>query len=79
MKTNRFILALIILLAPTAGATAQVVRPAPTPSAPATTSVSPFPFDGDGNLLSDDLLPQTEDPTLGHQGVLVETLDGQIV
>jgi len=79
LKTNRFILALIILLAPTAGATAQVVRPAPTPSAPATTSVSPFPFDGDGNLLSDDLLPQTEDPTLGHQGVLVETLDGQIV
>jgi D-alanyl-D-alanine carboxypeptidase/D-alanyl-D-alanine-endopeptidase (penicillin-binding protein 4) len=79
LKTFRFILVLIILLAPTAGASAQVALPAPTPSAPATTRVSPIPFDGGANLSSDDLLPQVEDPTIGHQGVMVETLDGQIV
>jgi len=76
---NRFILVLIFLLAPTAGASAQAVRPAPTPSAPVPTSVSPLPSDGGPNLLSEDLLPQVEDPTIGHQGVLVETPDGLIV
>lgn len=79
MKTSRFILALIILLAPIAGASAQVAHPAATPSVPVPTSVSPFPSEGDATLLSDDLLPQIEDPTIGHQGVLVETLEGQTV
>jgi D-alanyl-D-alanine carboxypeptidase/D-alanyl-D-alanine-endopeptidase (penicillin-binding protein 4) len=79
LKTNRFILALIILLAPLASVRAQVALPAPTTPAPAPTNASPFPSDGVGKLPSDDLLPQTEDPTLGHQGVLVETLEGQVV
>ena len=79
MKTNRFILALVILLAPLASVRAQVVLPVPTTPVPSTTSVSPFPSDGEAKLPSDDLLPQIEDPTLGHQGVLVETLDGRIV
>lgn len=75
MKTTRFILALIILFAPAARAYAQA---APTSQAPPTTSVSPIPG-GDATLLSEEQLPQVVDPTLGHQGVLVETLDGKIV
>ena len=62
-----------------AGARAQVAPAKPTPTpAPAQTSVSPLPADGDA-LPSEDLLPQIEDPTRGHQGVLVETLDGKLV
>ncbi|MBC7929173.1 MAG: D-alanyl-D-alanine carboxypeptidase [Rubrivivax sp.] len=79
MNTSRFILALIMLLAPSAGVSAQVAHPAPTPSLPAPARVSPFPSEGDATLLSDDLLPRIEDPTIGHQGVLVETLEGLTV
>jgi D-alanyl-D-alanine carboxypeptidase/D-alanyl-D-alanine-endopeptidase (penicillin-binding protein 4) len=82
LRTLRFILALVILLAPSVGARAQVsvavppnaAPPQPAPAMP--TSVSPLPSSaGD----AEDVLPQTEDPTLGHQGVLVETLDGNVV
>ncbi len=82
MRTLRFILALVILLAPSVGARAQVsvgVPPAPAPPQPTPampTSVSPLTTPVSG---AEDVLPQTEDPTLGHQGVLVETLDGAVV
>jgi D-alanyl-D-alanine carboxypeptidase/D-alanyl-D-alanine-endopeptidase (penicillin-binding protein 4) len=82
LKTSRFILALVILLAPCAGVRAQVERDAPPP-VPAPTSVSPLPAtaaQGDANTAVEDVLPQTpEQPAFSHQGVLVEKLDGELV
>jgi len=85
LKSYRFILALVILLAPPAPARAQDAQQrtpatsAPTivvPQTPAT--VAP----GDlGAAAGEDVLPKAEEQAalLNHQGVLVETLDGKIV
>ena len=86
LKNLRFILALIILLAPSVGVRAQVsvavppaaATPQPTPAQPV--SVSPLPTSASDTAVAEDVLPQAEElPTLGHQGVLVETLDGNVV
>jgi D-alanyl-D-alanine carboxypeptidase/D-alanyl-D-alanine-endopeptidase (penicillin-binding protein 4) len=83
LKSLRFILALVILLAPASAARAQVsvaappatATPQPTPAMPA--SVSPLPTSASD---AEDVLPRDEEqPALGHQGALVETLDGNIV
>lgn len=87
MKTLRSILALVILLAPASAARAQVFVGAPpnagptprhTPAQP--TSVSPLPPSASDSAPAEDVLPQTdEQPTVSHQGVLVETLEGVVV
>jgi D-alanyl-D-alanine carboxypeptidase/D-alanyl-D-alanine-endopeptidase (penicillin-binding protein 4) len=87
LKTLRFILALVVVLAPYAGARAQVsvvqppasaATPRPTPAPPA--SVSPLPPSAGEGAPGDDVLPQTEEqPAFSHQGVLVETLEGGVV
>jgi serine-type D-Ala-D-Ala carboxypeptidase/endopeptidase (penicillin-binding protein 4) len=78
LKSIRFILALAVLLAPVASARAQVSVPAPV--APPT-SVSPLPPAVREDASAEDVPPQAADeqPTLSHQGVLVETLDGKLV
>lgn len=79
MKTSRFILALVILLAPFADARAQVEQRAPTTPAPQTpASVAPGNL---GKAAIEDILPKAEEQAalLNHQGVLVETLDGKVV
>ncbi len=87
MKKLRFILALVILLAPVTAARAQVfvgstpaaaATPQPTPAQP--TSVSPLPPSASDGAPADDVLPQTdEQSTFSWQGVLVETLEGGVV
>lgn len=84
MKSLRFILAFVILLAPASAARAQmnvgVPAATPQPSTPAPTSVSPLPPSANDAAVVEDVLPREEEqPTLGHQGVLVETLDGALV
>jgi len=81
LKSLRFILALVILLAPVQAARAQVSvgTPAatPQPAQPAPTSVSPLPPSANDAAVVEDVLPREEEqPTLGHQGVLVEALEG---
>jgi serine-type D-Ala-D-Ala carboxypeptidase/endopeptidase (penicillin-binding protein 4) len=77
LKTLRFILALVITLAPIVGARAQVGAPSPVPTP---SSVSPLPPSASENTSADDVLPQAdEQPTFNHQGVLVETLEGGVV
>src|SRR5437763_1507873 len=82
LKTVRFILALIILASPAAGARGQSARPAASqlPSAP-TNIASPTPTTGASAVtLGEDVLPKiTEQPAFIQQGVLVETLDGRVV
>ena len=86
MKTLRFLLATVVLLAPCAGARAQVsvgvppaaATPQPTPATP--TSVPTLPPTANDNATVEDVLPQAdEQPSFSHQGVLVETLDGAVV
>jgi D-alanyl-D-alanine carboxypeptidase/D-alanyl-D-alanine-endopeptidase (penicillin-binding protein 4) len=89
LKTHRFILALVILLAPLAPAGAQTgqqqqlppAAPAPTTGA-AQTQTPPTVAPGDlGTAAGDNLLPKAQEMAelLSHQGVLVETMDGRIV
>src|SRR2546421_312959 len=74
---SRYILALILLLAPTSGARAQTAGVA-TPSSNAPSGPPPLVAPGAlGGAAAEDVLPLLE--TLEHQGVLVETLDGQVV
>ena len=83
MKSYRFILALVILLAPPARAQDAQQR-TPATSAP-TTVVPQTPATvapGDlGAAAGEEVLPKAEEQAalLNHQGVLVETLDGKIV
>lgn len=52
----------------------------PQPAQPAPKSVSPLPPSANEGAPAEDVLPREEEqPTLGHQGVLVETLDGAVV
>ncbi|HEX3558563.1 MAG TPA: D-alanyl-D-alanine carboxypeptidase [Pyrinomonadaceae bacterium] len=85
MKSYRFFLALVILLAPLAPARAQVGQQRrPSPPAPTTggpqTPASNAPGDL-GAAAREDALPKAEEQAalLNHQGVLVETLDGRVV
>jgi D-alanyl-D-alanine carboxypeptidase/D-alanyl-D-alanine-endopeptidase (penicillin-binding protein 4) len=77
LKMSRYILALILLLAPTSGARAQTAGVA-TPSSNAPSGppllIAPGAL---GGAAAEDVLPLLE--TLEHQGVLVETLEGQAV
>lgn len=78
MKSLRFILALVVLLGPAAGARAQVAPGGVTqpPLAPVT-SVPPLPSVEDVVALP---FPAEEQrPTFVHQGVLVERLTGEVV
>jgi len=84
LKSLRFTLAFFVLLAPASAARAQIsvgVPPAtPTPAQPAPTSVSPLPPSANDAAVAEDVLPREEEqPTFSHQGVLVETLNGQVV
>jgi len=82
LKTLRFILALVVLLGPSAGARAQAVPgAAQTPAVPPT-GVSPLPPVGPpAGAPLDDLLTFAEEqrPAFIHQGVLVEKLSGEVV
>jgi D-alanyl-D-alanine carboxypeptidase/D-alanyl-D-alanine-endopeptidase (penicillin-binding protein 4) len=85
LKSYRFFLALVILLAPLAPARAQVGQQRrPSPPAPTTggpqTPASNAPGDL-GAAAREDALPKAEEQAalLNHQGVLVETLDGRVV
>src|SRR5437588_758272 len=88
LKTVRFILALVILVSPIAGARGQSARPTASqlPSAP-TAVASPTPVappvqttGASAVALGEDVLPKiTEQPAFIQQGVLVETLDGKVV
>jgi D-alanyl-D-alanine carboxypeptidase/D-alanyl-D-alanine-endopeptidase (penicillin-binding protein 4) len=85
LKTLRFIVALVILFAPASAARAQVSvgvpapsTPQPTPNAP--TSVSPLPSSANESAVAEEVLPRDEEqPSISHQGVLVETLEGNVV
>ena len=83
LKTSRFILAVILLLAPLAGARGQVERVLPTPPTGVPASVSPLPGAPaqDGAVVPvESLLPFTaEAPVSYRQGVLVEQVDGEMV
>jgi D-alanyl-D-alanine carboxypeptidase/D-alanyl-D-alanine-endopeptidase (penicillin-binding protein 4) len=86
LKTYRFFLALIILLAPFAPAGAQTGQQrAPATSAPTTAGVPQTPATvaagSLGAAAGEDILPKAEEQAalLNHQGVLVETLDGKVV
>ncbi len=78
MKSLRFILALVIVLGPAAGARAQVAPGGVTqPPLPPVTSVPPIPHAEDVVALP---FPAEEQrPTFVHQGVLVERLSGEVV
>lgn len=78
MKSLRFILALVVLLGPAAGARAQVAPGGVTqPPLPRVTSVPPLPSVDDVVALP---FPAEEQrPTFVHQGVLVEKLSGEVV
>lgn len=77
MKTLRFMLALVVLLGPSAaGVRAQVSQgPAQPPVAP--TSVPPLP-PADG-VVALPFPAEEERPSFVHQGVLVERLSGEVV
>jgi len=79
LKTTRYILALLLLLAPASGTRAQTATVAPAPNAATVPPVaSPAPASGTlGGETAGDVLPFLE--TLDHQGVLIETLDGKVV
>jgi D-alanyl-D-alanine carboxypeptidase/D-alanyl-D-alanine-endopeptidase (penicillin-binding protein 4) len=85
LKTIRFIIALVILFAPASAARAQVgvgtpptMTPQPTPATPI--SVSPLPPSANDSAVAEDVLPRDEEqPSFSHQGVLVETLEGNVV
>src|SRR5436853_1454578 len=88
LKTHRFILALVILLAPFAPAGAQTGQQQqfpPTASTPPGAAQTQTPSTvAPGNLgaaAGEDLLPKAQElaELLSHQGVLVETLDGRVV
>ena len=84
MKSLRFILAFVILLAQASAARAQmsvgVPSATPQPATPTPTSVSPLPPSANDAAVAEDVLPREEEqPTFNHQGVLVETLAGQVV
>ncbi|HEX8354809.1 MAG TPA: D-alanyl-D-alanine carboxypeptidase [Pyrinomonadaceae bacterium] len=76
MKTLRFILALVILLGPAAGARAQV-SPVPAQQPVAPTSVPPLPPVDD--VLAAPFAAEEQRPAFIHQGVLVERLSGEVV
>jgi D-alanyl-D-alanine carboxypeptidase/D-alanyl-D-alanine-endopeptidase (penicillin-binding protein 4) len=81
LKTFRLILALVVLLAPATAARAQVgVGAPPAAATPQPTPVSVSPLPPSANAPAEDVLPQAEaQPAFGHQGVLVETLEGGVV
>lgn len=87
LKTSRFILALVILLAPLGAARAQVERALP-PVAPKPPAVEPLsvpqlpgaPAQEELEVGLEDVLPLTEEaPAFQRQGVLVEKLGGELV
>jgi D-alanyl-D-alanine carboxypeptidase/D-alanyl-D-alanine-endopeptidase (penicillin-binding protein 4) len=87
LKTFRFILALVVLIGPVAaGARAQTVQgttqtPATRPPGAATTSVPQLPATGEptAGQSEDGFAPSEDEPSLSHQGVLVEKLTGEVV
>jgi serine-type D-Ala-D-Ala carboxypeptidase/endopeptidase (penicillin-binding protein 4) len=84
LKTSRFILAFVVLLAPLAAASAQVERvppSAPKPPVSAPLSVPPLPGVQDPSGFEvEDALPLTpEAPVFQRQGVLVEKVGGELV
>ena len=89
MKSLRLILALVVLLAPSAavraqmsvGAPATPATPTPQPTPAVPTSVSPLPPSANESAVADDVTTprEEEQPSALHQGVLVETLEGTVV
>ena len=79
MKTTRFIIAFIILLAPLSSVRAQDARglpPGAPPALPQPTSVPQLPEAIPPNTCC---RARDERPVFSHQGVLVEKLDCQVV
>jgi D-alanyl-D-alanine carboxypeptidase/D-alanyl-D-alanine-endopeptidase (penicillin-binding protein 4) len=78
LKSLRFILALVVLFGPAAGARAQVAPGGVTrPPLPPVTSVPPLPHAED--VVGLPFPAEEERPTFVHQGVLVERLSGEVV
>ncbi len=78
MKSLRFILALVVLFGPAAGARAQgVPGGAAQPPLPPVTSVPPLPSVED--VVAPPFAAEEQRPAFVHQGVLVERLSGEIV
>ncbi|HEX6184674.1 MAG TPA: D-alanyl-D-alanine carboxypeptidase [Pyrinomonadaceae bacterium] len=77
MKSLRFILALVIMLGPAAGARAQVVLPPSAQPPVMPTSVPPLPSADD--IVALPFPAEEQRPTFIHQGVLVERLSGEVV
>jgi D-alanyl-D-alanine carboxypeptidase/D-alanyl-D-alanine-endopeptidase (penicillin-binding protein 4) len=85
LKAYRFILALVVLLAPLAPARAQGLPQHAAATSAAAASVPQPPESvapgGLGAAAGEDVLPKAAEQAelLNHQGVLVETLDGRVV
>ncbi|HEX8286264.1 MAG TPA: D-alanyl-D-alanine carboxypeptidase [Pyrinomonadaceae bacterium] len=77
MKTLRFILALVTLLGPAAGAHAQIAPGGAQPPLAPPTSVPPLP-PADG-VIPTPFAAEEQRPTFINQGVLVERLSGEVV